>query len=69
MNTAITTYGRDVATANTEFQRVGATMTGRQSHVWVRTEDGWRIAAAHVSLLPQPGQGPISTADPTRAMR
>ena len=55
MNTVITTYGRDMATANTEFQRVGATMTGRQSHVWVRTEQGWRIAAAHVSLLPPPG--------------
>jgi AtzH-like len=51
MNTVITTFGREVATANTEFQRVGSTMTGRQSHVWVRTEDGWRIAAAHVSLL------------------
>ena len=37
MNTVITTYGRDMATANTEFQRVGATMAGRQSHVWLRT--------------------------------
>jgi len=54
MNTVITTFGRDMATANTEFQRVGSTMTGRQSHVWVRTEKGWRIAAAHVSLLRQP---------------
>jgi len=51
INTVITTYGRDVATANTEFQRIGATITGRQSHVWLRTEQGWRIAAAHVSLL------------------
>jgi hypothetical protein len=51
MNTVITTYGRDMATANTEFQRTGATRTGRQSHVWLRAEPGWRIAAAHVSLL------------------
>ncbi|HEX4409755.1 MAG TPA: oxalurate catabolism protein HpxZ [Xanthobacteraceae bacterium] len=51
-NTKIVTYGRDLAAANTEFQRVGSTMTGRQSHVWVRTDDGWRIAAAHVSLMP-----------------
>jgi hypothetical protein len=51
-NTVIVTYGRDFATANTEFQRVGSSMTGRQSHVWVRTEEGWRIAAAHVSLMP-----------------
>ena len=52
MNRVIVTYGRDFATANTEFQRVGSTLTGRQSHVWVRTDDGWRIAAAHVSLMP-----------------
>jgi len=55
MNTVITTYGRDMGTANTEFQRVGATVPGRQSHVWLRTEQGWRIAAAHVSLLRPPG--------------
>ena len=52
MNTVITTYGRDVATANTEFQRIGATNTGRQSQVWLRIDLGWRVAAAHVSLLP-----------------
>ncbi|MFZ3321553.1 MAG: oxalurate catabolism protein HpxZ [Usitatibacter sp.] len=50
-NTVITTYGRDLASANTEFRRHGATMTGRQSHVWIRTDEGWRVAAAHVSLL------------------
>jgi hypothetical protein len=53
MNTVITTYGRDFATANTEFQREGSTVTGRQSHVWLRTPEGWRIAAAHVSLMPK----------------
>jgi ketosteroid isomerase-like protein len=52
MNTVITSYGRDFATANTEFQRGGSVMSGRQSHVWVRTAEGWKIAAAHVSLLP-----------------
>jgi ketosteroid isomerase-like protein len=50
-NTVIVSYGHDFATANTEFQRQGSNLTGRQSHVWVRTDDGWRIAAAHVSLL------------------
>ena len=55
-NTVIVTYGRDFATANTEFQREGSTLTGRQSHVWVRTGEGWRIAAAHVSLMPAPTQ-------------
>jgi hypothetical protein len=56
MNTVITTYGRDMASANTEFQRVGGAVPGRQSHLWLRTEGGWRIAAAHLSLLPVPGQ-------------
>ena len=60
MNTVITTYGRDVATANTEFQRIGATMTGRQSQVWLRTDLGWRVAAAHVSLMPQPTPAPAT---------
>ena len=54
MNTVIISYGRDMATANTEFQREGSKVTGRQSHVWLRTEGGWRIAAAHVSLMPPP---------------
>lgn len=51
MNIVITTYGRDFATANTEFQRVGSERTGRQSQTWVRTPEGWRVVAAHVSLL------------------
>ncbi len=53
MHTVITTYGRDVATANTEFQRVASTKTGRQSQTWLRLPEGWRIVSAHVSLLPQ----------------
>ena len=51
LKTVITTYGHDFATANIEFQRVGSTKTGRQSQTWVRTHDGWRVVAAHVSLL------------------
>lgn len=50
-NTVITTYGRDFATAMTEFQREGATKTGRQSQTWVRFPEGWRVVAAHVSLM------------------
>jgi hypothetical protein len=49
MNTVITTYGDDYATANTEFERVDSSRQGRQSQTWVRTDDGWRIVAAHVS--------------------
>jgi hypothetical protein len=51
MNIVITTYGQDFATANTEFRRVGSERTGRQSQTWVRTPNGWRVVAAHVSLL------------------
>jgi hypothetical protein len=50
-NTRITTYGRDFATANTEFKRKNSTKTGRQSQTWIRTPDGWRVVSAHVSLL------------------
>lgn len=49
-NTVITTYGRDFATANTEFER--ANKRGRQSQTWMRTIDGWRVVSAHVSFLP-----------------
>ena len=47
----IVTYGRDFGTANCEFKRHGANKIGRQSHTWMRTPEGWRIVAAHVSLL------------------
>jgi hypothetical protein len=50
-NTVITTYGRDTATAMTEFHRDGNTRIGRQSQTWVRMPDGWRVVAAHVSLI------------------
>lgn len=48
---AITTYGRDFATTGIEFQREGGTRIGRQSQSWVRTRSGWKIVAAHVSLM------------------
>lgn len=51
LRTVITTYGRDFATANVEFQREGSSRTGRQSQTWLRTETGWRVVSAHVSLL------------------
>jgi hypothetical protein len=50
-NTVITTYGHDYATAMTEFQREGGTKLGRQSQTWVRLPEGWRVVAAHVSLI------------------
>jgi hypothetical protein len=52
----ITAYGRDFATASCEYQRVASKRRGRQMQTWVRTPAGWRVVAAHVSLLPaQPG--------------
>jgi len=50
-NTVITTYGRDLASASTEFRRAGSDRVGRQSQTWVRFAAGWRVVAAHVSLL------------------
>jgi hypothetical protein len=51
LRTVITTYGTDTGTVNIEFQRVGSDRTGRQSQTWLRTPQGWRVVAAHVSLL------------------
>jgi hypothetical protein len=50
--TLITTYGRDMATAWTLFRRPALVgKVGRQSQVWMRTPEGWRVVAAHVSLM------------------
>jgi hypothetical protein len=52
--TEITTYGRDLATANTMFRRDSAPgRVGRQSQTWVRCPEGWRVVSAHVSLIPE----------------
>jgi Protein of unknown function (DUF3225) len=50
LRTVITTYGRDFATANVEFRREGGREVGRQSQTWIRTAEGWRVVAAHVSM-------------------
>jgi len=49
-NTVITTYGRNFATANTEYRRRASGRHGRQSQTWARLPEGWRIVAAHVSF-------------------
>ena len=50
--TVITTYGNDFATASTLFHRETTPgKIGRQMQTWVRTPDGWRVVAAHVSLI------------------
>ena len=47
----ITTYGKDAATANLEFVREGSRKIGRQSQTWMRMPEGWRVVAAHVSMI------------------
>ena len=51
--TRITTYGRDFAVASTLFHRA-AGKVGRQMQTWVRFVDGWRVVAAHVSVIDEP---------------
>jgi hypothetical protein len=53
-HTVITAYGRDTAVASTLFHR--PTMpgkVGRQMQTWVRFPQGWRVVAAHVSVIAQ----------------
>ena len=53
--TVITTYGRDTALASTLFYRdTLAGRVGRQMQTWVRFPEGWRIVAAHVSIIEEP---------------
>lgn len=51
IRTEITAFGTDFGVINVEFQRAGGKSTGRQSQTWVRLPEGWRIVAAHVSLM------------------
>ena len=53
--TVITTYGRDFAVASTLFHRESLPgKVGRQMQSWVRFEDGWKVVAAHVSIIDAP---------------
>jgi hypothetical protein len=53
--TVITAYGRDTAVASTLFYRDTAPgRVGRQMQTWVRFPEGWKIVAAHVSIIDEP---------------
>ncbi|SHN72408.1 oxalurate catabolism protein HpxZ [Bradyrhizobium erythrophlei] len=53
--TLITTYGRDMAVASTLFYRDAMPgKVGRQMQTWVRFPEGWKIVAAHVSVINEP---------------
>ena len=50
----VTTYGEDFATASTLFLDVPEGKIGRQMQSWARMPDGWRVVAAHVSVIDKP---------------
>ena len=53
--TVITTYGRDFAVASTLYDRPSFPgKIGRQMQTWVRFSEGWRVVAAHVSMIDNP---------------
>jgi len=53
--TVITTFGQDFATASTLFRRASAGgRVGRQMQSWARIDGGWRVVAAHVSIIDEP---------------
>jgi hypothetical protein len=53
--TAISTYGRDHAVASTLYHRSAQPgKIGRQMQTWVRFPEGWRVVAAHVSVIDEP---------------
>jgi hypothetical protein len=51
-NLRIATFGADIAVAQVEFVRSDTALRGFQSQTWVRMEGGWKIVAAHVSMIP-----------------
>lgn len=51
-NLRIHSFGTDQAVAQVEFVRSDTPLRGFQTQTWVRMADGWRIVAAHVSMIP-----------------
>lgn len=51
----ITVWRHDLAVVQVEFLRSDTTLRGFQSQVWVKFGEGWKIVAAHVSMIPFPG--------------
>jgi hypothetical protein len=71
-HTIVTTFGHAFATTMTEFVRPAfeydgqLARVGRQSQSWVRFAEGWRVVAAHVSVLALPVPEPLSLPEPNR---
>jgi ketosteroid isomerase-like protein len=53
-DTVVTTFGNDFATATTLYTDVPEGQIGRQMQSWARTANGWRVVAAHVSVIDKP---------------
>jgi hypothetical protein len=58
--TVISSYGRDCAVASTLYHRASVPgKIGRQMQTWVRFTEGWRVVAAHVSMIDEPRSGSV----------
>ncbi len=56
--TRVTAFGRDAAVVSTLFSRADCPgQIGRQMQTWIRTPSGWRVAAAHVSMMEETSAG------------
>jgi ketosteroid isomerase-like protein len=49
-NTVVVTFGADAAAVSTEFTGPGGA-PGRQTQMWARLPEGWKVIAAHVSVM------------------
>lgn len=63
-DTVITTFGPDFAVVTTLFSTPDRPMEGRQSQVWARLADGWRIVSAHVSEVPARDRDEVAAEKP-----
>jgi hypothetical protein len=53
--TLITTFGKDFGVASTlSRQAKNPGKMARQQQTWIRTQSGWKIVAAHVSIIDEP---------------
>lgn len=48
-------FGPDLAVAQVEFVRSDTPLRGFQTQTWARLAGGWKIVAAHVSMIPWGG--------------
>jgi hypothetical protein len=49
--TVVVAFSADSASACTQFLAPDTTLIGRQSQMWIRFPEGWKIVSAHVSTV------------------